>query len=68
MARKVSALEALHPDVAVISGTLQPEQESTRVLRFASNASRLGIQVRSFGPYKIKRWKAADLPKQRVKW
>lgn len=62
MATKVSALETLQPDIAVISEALEPEQESNHLLWFPSNASRLGIQVRSFGAYKLKRLKAAVLP------
>jgi hypothetical protein len=60
--KKISALEALHPDVAVVCEALEPTEESDQLLWFPSNASRLGIQVRSFGQSKLKRLKAADLP------
>jgi exodeoxyribonuclease III len=62
MARKVSALESLQPDVAVLSEALEPIEESAQLLWFPSNASRLGIQVRSFGQNKLKRLPSADLP------
>ncbi|NRF70286.1 hypothetical protein HLB44_25075 [Aquincola sp. S2] len=60
--RKMSALEALQPDIAVIAEALAPSAESDQLLWFPSNASRLGIQVRSFGPHRLKRLKVADLP------
>lgn len=62
MAKKLAALEALQPDIAVLPETLAPERESMQLRWFPSNASRLGIQVRSFGSYKLKRIKTADLP------
>jgi hypothetical protein len=48
--------------VAVLSEALAPSEESDQLLWFPSNASRLGIQVRSFGRHKLKRLKSADLP------
>jgi hypothetical protein len=60
--KKVSALESLRPDVAVLCEALAPAEESDQLLWFPSNASRLGIQVRSFGRSKLKRLKAAELP------
>jgi hypothetical protein len=63
IASKVAALEALRPDVAIISEALEPDKESARLLWFPSSTSRLGIQVRCFGQHKIKRLRAAvDLP------
>lgn len=62
IAKKVSALESLRPDVAVLSEAVAPGAQSDQLLWFPSNASRLGIQVRSFGESKLKRLKAADLP------
>ena len=63
MAKKLAALDALQPDIAVLAETLAPESESPQLRWFPSNASRLGIQVRSFGSYSLKRVKAvADLP------
>jgi exodeoxyribonuclease III len=62
IAKKVSALEALQPDVAVLCEAVEPSEESDQLLWFPSNASRLGIQVRSFGRSKLKRLKPADLP------
>ncbi len=62
LARKIEALEGLHPDVAVLSEAPEPNQESEHLLWFPSNASRLGIQVRSFGENKLKRLKTVDLP------
>lgn len=62
MVRKMAALEALQPDVAVISEALAPERESAQQLWFPSDASRLGIQVRSFGAYRLRRLKRAELP------
>ncbi|HET7524328.1 MAG TPA: hypothetical protein VFK10_00145, partial [Burkholderiaceae bacterium] len=62
MARKLAALEALEPDVAVISEAVAPESESARILWFPSSASRLGIQVRSFGRHTLRRLPAAELP------
>ena len=61
-AKKLSALEALQPDVAVLSEALEPSEESDQLLWFPSNASRLGIQVRSFGRHKLKRLETVDLP------
>jgi hypothetical protein len=61
-AAKLSALTALRPDVAIIAEALEPEQESSQLLWFPSNASRLGIQVRCSGRHKLRRLKAADLP------
>jgi hypothetical protein len=60
--KKLAALGTLSPDVAVIPEALQPDQESAQVLWFPSNASRLGIQVRTYGTYRLKRLPAADLP------
>ena len=60
--KKLAALGTLSPDVAVISEALQPTQESSQVLWFPSNASRLGIQVRAYGRYRLRRLPAADLP------
>jgi hypothetical protein len=62
MAKKLAALEALQPDIAVLSETLAPERESPHLRWSPSNASRLGIQVRSFGQYRLKRVETADLP------
>jgi exodeoxyribonuclease III len=62
IARKLLALDALQPDVAVLSEALEPVAESDQLLWFPSNASRLGIQVRSFGRHKLRRLKAAELP------
>ena len=62
IAKKVSALEALHPDVAVLSEALAPTEESDQLLWFPSNASRLGVRVMSFGQSKLRRLKTADLP------
>jgi len=60
--KKLAALGTLSPDVAVISEALQPTQESSQVLWFPSNASRLGIQVRAYGKFRLRRLPAADLP------
>jgi exodeoxyribonuclease III len=62
IAKKLGALEALQPDVAVLSEAVEPIAESDQLLWFPSNASRLGIQVRAFGRHKLKRLKSADLP------
>ena len=62
IARKICALETLRPDIAVLSEALEPVDESDRLLWFPSNASRLGIQIRSFGQYTLERLKTADLP------
>ena len=61
-AKKIAALETLSPDVAVLSEATRPDEESEQVLWFPSNASSLGIQVRSRGDYQVRRLKAADLP------
>ena len=60
MAKKVAALETLRPDVAVLAEAAAPSAESDQLLWFPSNASRLGIQVRSFGASRIKRLRAAQ--------
>ena len=60
--KKMAALESLAPDVAVISEALPPAKESQRLLWFPSSASRLGIQVRAGGDYRLRRLKAANLP------
>ena len=63
MSKKVAALEALRPDLAVIAEALPPDTESNQLAWFPSNASRLGIQVRAFGAYTLRRLRrAADLP------
>jgi len=62
MARKAGALEALRPDVAVLCEALDPGVESAQLHWYPSNASRLGIQVRSFGAYTLRRLPRADLP------
>ena len=62
ISKKVAALEALQPDVAVLSEAPEPEEESGRLLWFPSNASRLGIQVSAYGEHKLWRLKTADLP------
>jgi len=61
MDRKLSALDTLRPDVAVICEATAPERESSQLLWFPS-ASRLGIQVRAFGEHRLRRIKRADLP------
>jgi len=61
--KKLAALEQLAPDVAVISEALAPAKETNQLLWFPSNASRLGIQVRSFNGFRIRRLKRApELP------
>lgn len=60
--KKLAALGTLSPDVAVISEALEPAEESAQVLWFPSDASRLGIQVRAYGKYRLKRLPAANLP------
>jgi len=60
--RKIEALEGLSPDVSVLSEALRPPEETRQLLWFPSNASRLGIQVRSSGDYHLRRLKTADLP------
>ena len=62
IAKKVAALEALEPDVVVLSEAVAPAEESDQLLWFPSNASRLGVRVMSFGRSKLKRLKTADLP------
>lgn len=62
MARKATALAALRPDVAILSEALAPAEESAQLHWYPSNASRLGIQVRAFGPYTLRRLKRAELP------
>ncbi len=62
IAKKIAALEALRPDVAVLCEALEPAAESDQLLWFPSHTSRLGIQVRSFGAHRLKPLKAADLP------
>jgi len=62
MAKKLASLDALRPDVAVLAEATEPERESPAVLWFPSNASRLGIQVRAFGGYSLRRLKRAELP------
>ncbi|HLO28481.1 MAG TPA: hypothetical protein VK249_05065 [Anaerolineales bacterium] len=60
--KKIAALETLSPDVSVLSEAIRPSKESKQVLWFPSNASSLGIQVRSSGAYQLRRLKRADLP------
>jgi len=60
--RKITALGTLSPDVAVLPEATRPSKESQQVLWFPSNASSLGIQVRSGGDYRLRRLKTADLP------
>jgi len=62
MAKKAAALEGLRPDVAIVSEALEPEEESAQLHWYPSNASRLGIQIRSYGPYTLRRLKRAELP------
>jgi hypothetical protein len=62
IARKIAALEGLAPDVAVLPEATAPSKETEQLLWFPSNASRLGIQVRSFGEHKLERLESADLP------
>lgn len=59
--KKLAALETLSPDVAVISEALCPPRETAQVLWFPS-ASRLGIQVRARGAYRLRRLPPAELP------
>ncbi|CAN7773165.1 hypothetical protein LJR290_007636 [Variovorax sp. LjRoot290] len=63
--RKLTALHSLHPDIAVVCETPAPPDPSDRVLWFPTEEgqSKLGIQVRSYGPYRIERLsRAAGLP------
>ena len=60
--RKLAALDRLAPDVAVISEALAPAKETPQLHWFPSNASRLGLQVRSFNGLRLRRLKRADLP------
>jgi len=60
--KKLAALAQLAPDVAVISEALAPAEQTNQVLWFPS-ASRLGIQVRAYNGYRLRRLKASpDLP------
>jgi endonuclease/exonuclease/phosphatase family metal-dependent hydrolase len=61
-ARKVLALDALEPDVAVVQEATSPAEESAHLLWFPAAGSRLGIQVRSRGDYRLSRLPVADLP------
>ena len=61
-ARKIAALDTLRPDLSIIAEALQPTEESDQLLWFPSNASKLGIQVRASGSYRLERLKTADLP------
>jgi exodeoxyribonuclease-3 len=61
--KKLAALAQLAPDIAVISEALPPAKETNQLLWFPSNISRLGIQVRAFNGYRLRRLKpAVDLP------
>lgn len=55
--KKLAALEQLTPDIAVISEALAPAKETNQLLWFPSNASRLGIQVRAFNDFRLRRLK-----------
>jgi hypothetical protein len=61
MAAKLSGLETLRTDVAIISEAHNPGAETAQNIWYPS-ASRLGIRVRALGPYKVKRLPQADLP------
>lgn len=60
--KKLAALETLAPDVSIISEAICPAEESAQLLWFPSDTSRLGIQVRAGGAYRLERLPAADLP------
>lgn len=61
MARKLAALEALQPDIAVLPEALEPARQHKQQLWFPS-ASRLGVQISAFGDTTLRRLKRADLP------
>ena len=60
--RKLEALATLAPDVAVLSEAPPPAEASSSVAWFPSGASKLGVQVRAFGPYQLQALPRADLP------
>ncbi len=62
LSRKLAALSELAPDVAVLSEAPEPEAESEQVAWFPSSSGRLGVQVRSFGRYRVQKLPSADLP------
>ena len=65
--KKLAALETLLPDVSVISEAICPAEESAQLLWFPSETSRLGIQVRARGAYRLERLAAAELPSAHVR-
>jgi exodeoxyribonuclease-3 len=58
--KKVAALDALTPDVTVLSEATRPPQESKQVLWFPANGTSLGIQVRSSGDFQLERLETAE--------
>lgn len=60
--KKLAALDQLAPDVTVICEALAPAKETNELCWFPSNASRLGLQVRSFHGLRLRRLKRAELP------
>lgn len=62
LAEKLSALESLSPNIAVLSEAPPPPTESDQVLWFPSGVSSLGVQVRAHGQYRLERLPRAELP------
>jgi exodeoxyribonuclease-3 len=60
--KKLAALATLTPDIAVLPEAIHPAKESNQVLWFPTETSRLGIQVRAYNGYKLRRLKTFDLP------
>ena len=62
LTKKLSALDALAPDLAVLSEAPPPTCESEQNLWFPSEVSSLGVQVRATGQLQLARLPSADLP------
>lgn len=60
--KKLAALAAIAPDIAVIAESPAPVEESPQTLWLPSGVSKFGIQVRAWGEYTLQRLPAADLP------
>lgn len=60
--KKLAALATLAPDIAVLPEAIRPTKESSEVLWFPTETSRLGIQVRAHNGYRLKRLPRCDLP------
>lgn len=62
LSKKLSALQGLCPDIAIMCEAPPPAAENEQTLWFPSDAPKLGVQVHAYNGYSLDRLPSADLP------